>query len=600
MRDNSQNEVIFSEIDLNQLIIAPPGFGKTETMARRIAFLICNKLISSRKKILGITFTNAAAFEMKKKVFQKIGKDQRSLLKILNFHSLCYEIISNFSYKLNLDINFDIISEIDSEKVLLRLIHAKLKEIAQDSDFSEKDLKNHLNKFNLWKAQNVLNSLNTFSPEDKKIYRDIFQKYSEQLLSNNKLDFDLLLIKTLELFKSHPKILSFIRRKISYIIIDEFQDTNGIQYSIAKKLIQGNQAHKSMDPHVIPFICFGDPYQSIYQFQGASSKNLDRLKQDFPEMKLKYLEINHRNKSPLIKTLNDLVRNRNFSEDFIFSGKKYECFITENSDIEAKFIVDEIKKLRRKGIQLHDMCLISPWYSRLNKVTLLLDKEKIDSINFDKFRSKGIEMEYKFLFKTLQNKINIEAINGNLINLFKRACNDESIDWTKDFVLTEIFDYFSDFQRFFFDKDMPFWKKIKLVLNDIRLYINWNQIIREKIQNKLFIASIHQVKGLEFNHVFLIGFEGGIIPNYMSKCNLCVNVELDLSEDINLLYVALSRMKDKCILTLTDTNDWGYRKYPSCILQDFIPIISFYDLNMKKQVQWNAIKCEKIDYQYIN
>jgi superfamily I DNA/RNA helicase len=600
MRDNSQNEIIYTKVNSNRLIIAPPGYGKTETMAKRISYLIRNKLILSGKHILGITFTNAAAFEMKRKVFQKIRMEQRSFLKILNFHSFCYEIMSNFSYKMKIDSNFDIISELESEKLLLKLIEAKLKKLDPNSNFSERELRNQLNSFILWKSQNILNNKGTFSTKDTEIYSDIYNNYSNLLLSKNKMDFDLLLVKTLELFNSHPKILQFLRRKIEYIIIDEFQDTNGLQYSIAKILIQGKSTPDNKNPKFIPFMCFGDPFQSIYQFQGASPKNLDCLREDFPEIELKYLEINHRNKSPLIKSLNNLVRIKSSSEKIQTQVEKYECFIAENIDNEAEFIVKEIQNLINKEIPLHEICLVSPRYSRLKNVDLLLNQEKINFINFEKFRNKYIEKDYSFLFNDLQDLINSKSLKGNLVKRFKKSCSEAKKDWKNDVILIEIFNYFSDFQRFFYDKDMPFWKKIKLILNDIRLDINWNQVIREKIQNKIFLSSIHQVKGLEFSYVFIIGFEGGIIPNFSNKCRKCDIIKLDLNEDINLLYVALSRMKKGCTLTIRNENEWGYRKYASCAFKLFLPIINFYEIETNEHLQWKSVKCNKIEYQYVD
>ncbi len=321
------------------LVTAGAGSGKTRLLTYRIVDLIKNHGVMP-SNILAITFTNKAASEMKERISKMVSEDADKIW-ISTFHAMCSKILrKNIKSLEGFDSNFSIYSESDKDKTL-KIICDKL-EIASDEYKSEaaKHIGNAKNEnLSPWEYQRL-----NPATKDIEVYTKIYSAYQAYLKSNNALDFDDLLIKVYELFKVNPEILSYYQNKFLYINVDEFQDTNSIQYQIVKLL-----ALKNKNIFVV-----GDEDQCIYGWRGANINNMLNFKKDFPEYKLFKLEQNYRSTKQILKTANSLIKN-NFSRlDKVLwtannDGVMVENYVASNETEESEYVASTIFNLVRNG-----------------------------------------------------------------------------------------------------------------------------------------------------------------------------------------------------------------------------------------------------------
>jgi DNA helicase-2/ATP-dependent DNA helicase PcrA len=580
MDDISQNKVIFAAVDENFIIIAPPGYGKTYTMSRRISYLIDNNHIQTSRKILGLTFTNAAAHEMYKKL--EITEDQKvKFIEIETFHSLCYKMIRRYGKKIELTSNFRILSD----KERMELNSSIFGDHYQNEDFRT--------RYENWIQEKTLKANKEYIDEN---YHDIFKRgykrYRASLISNNCLDFNEILIQALVLWKKYPKILKYYQKLYQFILVDEFQDTNKLQYKIFSKLIEGVSLQEEGKTGPLNcFMCFGDPFQSIFLFQGAIAKQMTNLLTDFDCFPLE-LENNHRNNNPTISALNSYLRNDILPNKEAIS--KIPAHIFSNADEEANHIVGEIKNLV-ETIPLHEICLISRTYWRLRSIKEKLIENGLDFVDLEEFKQEKIEENYGFLFKAFNEHINKKILLGSIVNLFKLSCKQSEYKIKGDLVLETFFDFIREFEVYPTIRNLTLWEKLVQLQNDMKLRINWGEILKNKGKGKIFLAAIHQSKGREFEYVFIVGAEN-FFP--YRQCIPCFNGDdPDIEEETNILYVALTRMKKKIKITSLNhvINSSGQKKKRniSCIYEKFVDFIVFYDVTENKIKEYQSIKCFK-------
>lgn len=308
---NTEQRLALQETEGPILVTAGAGSGKTRLLTYRIAHLIRDKYVSPYN-ILAVTFTNKAAREMQERLAEMVEESNR--LTVTTFHTLCCNILRRnivaFQNKVNLkreteyrkgfDSNFSIYSDDDKEKIIKEYFAQN--KIASDDKESTLSLKNAK-----WHISNAKNKgLTPFEYQKEYMdveYIDVFAKiytwYQAELENNNALDFDDLLTKTYELFKMCPEVLSYYQNKFQYIHVDEFQDTNTIQYKIIKLIA---------DKHKNIFIV-GDEDQCIYGWRGANISNILDFKKDFPECRDYKLEQNYRSTKNILNSANALIKN---------------------------------------------------------------------------------------------------------------------------------------------------------------------------------------------------------------------------------------------------------------------------------------------------
>lgn len=335
---NPQQQVAVDHVEGPLLVLAGAGSGKTRIVTFRVAHLL--QLGVPSNEILAVTFTNKAAEEMRNRILQLT---QKSILTC-TFHSLCARILRESIAALGYSRDFAIYDEEDSEKVL--------KECLASLNIKEEkgQLKNF--RFQISQAKNALIEPQQLAKEDK-ILQMVYELYQSKLKEYHALDFDDLLFLTVKLFKEHPDVLAEYQKRWSFILIDEYQDTNEAQYNIARLLAE---KHKNV-------FAVGDPDQSIYSWRGANIHNILNFEKDFPGAVVIPLEQNYRSRSNILEAANALIRhNKSRYEKNLWSdkgeGQKIGFYLAENDHAEADFVVQQLYKLHReKGVRLSD-CVI--------------------------------------------------------------------------------------------------------------------------------------------------------------------------------------------------------------------------------------------------
>ncbi|WP_234696778.1 ATP-dependent helicase [Candidatus Kryptobacter tengchongensis] len=308
------------------LILAGPGSGKTRVLTYKIAYLL--SLGVKPWEILALTFTNKAANEMKERAIQLVG-DIAKNVTIGTFHSVFAKILRQEAEKLGYTKSFTIYDQDDS----LSLIRNVIKEL----NFSEDNVNPSLAQAKISNIKNALITPEVFltlaeNQFDEKIAQ-IYKAYQQSLFQRNAMDFDDLLIKSVELFETHPDVLEKYQTKFKYILVDEYQDTNRVQYVLLKML---SARHRNL-------CVIGDDAQSIYSWRGAEIRNILDFKNDFPECKIFKLEQNYRSTKKILRAADSVIKNN--TEQIL------KNLWTENSEgdpivvLECKDDKDEAEKV---------------------------------------------------------------------------------------------------------------------------------------------------------------------------------------------------------------------------------------------------------------
>ncbi|GAA0362191.1 DNA helicase PcrA [Bacillus horti] len=329
------------------LLIAGAGSGKTRVLTHRIAFLLAEKRITPWN-ILAITFTNKAAKEMKERVARLVGGAAEDIW-ISTFHSMCVRILRRDIDRLGYNRSFSILDSTDQ----LSVIKDVMKRLNIDpKKFEPKAIRGSISTFkNELKTPKQVHQL-TGNYYDK-IVADVYEEYQKVLKSNSSLDFDDLIMKTVELFQEIPEVLEFYQKKFQYIHVDEYQDTNRAQYMLVQMLADQFQN-----------ICVvGDSDQSIYQFRGADISIILSFEKDYTNAKVIKLEQNYRSSKRILQAANEVIKNNAgrkaknlWTEND--EGQKLTYFRGQNEHDEAYFITEKIKEYYDQGIEYENVAIL--------------------------------------------------------------------------------------------------------------------------------------------------------------------------------------------------------------------------------------------------
>lgn len=587
MEFNKQQKEAIEHINGPLLLLAGAGAGKTRVITHRIANMIQNHNISP-SEILAVTFTVKAAKEMKERVEKLINKR----IEIATFHSFALKLLKEYSEELGYEKNFtiyDILDQMNIINLILRKKNYELKEGTYDivsfiSKFKEKNCKEE-----------------DFS--DIKKFREIFKEYNNILKENNAMDFSDILVNLNKLLFD-KEILKNIQERFKYIMIDEYQDTNKIQYDIINKI-----ANKYKNLCVV-----GDENQSIYKFRGADIKNILNFKKDYPKAKVIKLEINYRSTKNIVNASNSMIlHNKERIEKNIKSNSeigskiKYNCYSSEYE--EAEKVVKQIMKNIEKGD--YDNAILY----RVNKQSRLLeeqlsakkikyivkdggkfhDRKEIKNLlhvmyfinnNNDFYNAfKAINMPRRIIGMSTMQLIREFALKHNItlleamqsINLISNINNnhkkyiEEFANYIKNFQsfnsISELIEDIcqkSNYYEYLKLESIDFMDKIENIEEfkksasefEKDLNLNIKEMLNEFLEhienmstqdinemNAVKLMTIHSSKGLEFNNVFIIGFEDGQIPMTINEN------EKNIEEERRLFYVALTRAKKRVYLS---------------------------------------------------
>lgn len=597
---NEQQKKIALDTEGAKLVTAGAGSGKTRLLTHRICHLIENVGVNP-SNILAITFTNKATNEMKERISSMVPHSDGIIIKTL--HSFCAWILRNNIDALDgFDSHFSVFDSSDQDKLLKKVI----KELNIDEDIA-KNCKYHISKAkNDGMNPTEYMSVNRFQPNIEEICR-VYREYQRQLKENNTLDFDDLLLKTLELFNSKPGVLEYYQEKFHYIHVDEFQDTNLVQYKIVKLI-----SAKYKNVFVV-----GDEDQCIYCWRGANIENINNFIKDFKPTVYK-LEQNYRSTKAIIKVANTLIKNNcQRLEKTLFTnnedGEEVTYYEGYDEVEEVEYVARAIYNLSCKGVELNNIGVLM----RVSALSRLIE-EKLLNYNipykvsgifkfFERLEIKNV-LAYLTMIVNPRNNASIERI----INYPKRGIGQATIDklmslseeshipmvdlvenyreldisTTIKSKIAEFGDLITDLKEKYetmgvaefveyvveksgikglyntdSEEDVDRKMNIDQLLQSVKSYEHLNEdanltdyLESVTLQNSLdeedddqpsvSISTVHASKGLEFDYVFIIGLEEGRFP--LSRAMDSMD---EMEEERRLMYVAVTRARKKLYLT---------------------------------------------------
>ncbi|MBQ4434809.1 MAG: UvrD-helicase domain-containing protein, partial [Clostridia bacterium] len=336
---NEQQRQAVENLDGPMLILAGAGSGKTRTLTYRIANLIDHGVPAWR--ILALTFTNKAAREMKNRIGGLIGQELVEDMWVGTFHSVCVRILRRDIEKIGYQRSFTIYDDDDQ----LRVIKDWIKQLKiDDKILSARDVRNVISD-----SKNKLMTADEWFRSSERTYRDqqihdVYVRYEQTLKDNNALDFDDLLMKTLQLLMDHPPVLQYYQDRFHYVHVDEYQDTNTAQYEIVRLLTAESRQ-----------LCVvGDDDQSIYGWRGADINNILDFEKDYPDCTVIKLEQNYRSTSTILDAANQVIaHNEGRKEKVLWTenaqGNKIKLYTAADERDEAAWISGQIRQMRERG-----------------------------------------------------------------------------------------------------------------------------------------------------------------------------------------------------------------------------------------------------------
>ena len=567
------------------LILAGAGSGKTKVLTTKVAYLIEKGVAPTN--ILAITFTNKAAKEMKERIYKLVGSDAYNI-QISTFHSFGLKIVKENYNLLGYEKNFTILDSDDTLSVI--------KKIMKQMNIDIKQLNPRYVKNNISSAKNELIEPSEYekliSVDYEKIIAKIYNQYQKELVKNNSLDFDDLLMLPIKLFREYPRVLKVYQERFKYILIDEYQDTNEAQYLLTKMI---SALYKNI-------CVVGDNDQSVYSFRGANYKNILNFEQDYKDAKVIMLEQNYRSTKTILNAANSVIKNNEFRKDKNLwsdkeEGKKIKYYRAYDEKHEGDYVISEIRKLLEQGYREDEIAVIY----RTNAQSRVLEEQFLKSglpykivgsfFFYNRKEIKDLIAYLKVIYnekddvnveriinvpkrgigtKTINNLVNRASIEGisiydaietgkelefkKIIEELKQASENVSLTELIDLVLDksgikaeleseksleadirlENLEEFKSITKSFEEKEGLV--SLEDFLNEITLVSDVEEHKNET--NRITLMTMHAVKGLEFDVVFIVGMEEGIFPHANSSFD-----KQDLEEERRLCYVAITRAK---------------------------------------------------------
>jgi len=408
------------------LVVAGAGSGKTRVLTRRIAYLMSARHVAPYQ-ILAITFTNKAAGEMKARVAELVGPVAQSMW-VSTFHSACVRILRQEAMRLGYSNSFSIYDSADS----LRLITIVAKELNLDSKrYPARQFQAMISnaKNELMGPQDYVNAA---SNQFEQVTADVYTVYQQRLQRANAMDFDDLILKTVEVLQRFPEAKARFRSRFRHVLVDEYQDTNHAQYILVKELV-GSESD-GMPPAELCVV--GDADQSIYGFRGATIRNILQFELDYPNATTVLLEQNYRSTQNILSAANAVItKNVSRKEKNLWtdsgSGALLTGYVAENEHDEARFIADEIRQLQRdEKSQPGDTAIFyrTNAQSRVFEEVFMrsaLPYKVVGGLRFYERREVKDLLAYLRVLANLDDEISLRRV----INVPKRGIGDTSLDY---------------------------------------------------------------------------------------------------------------------------------------------------------------------------
>lgn len=583
---SSLNEVQKEAVTFGQgpvLILAGAGSGKTRALTYRMAYLVSQGI--KPQNILGVTFTNKAASEMKQRVAKLLGGAEASPF-LATFHSFCARILRQEISVLGYPRSFSIYDE-DDQKSLVKNVIKKL-----DLDPKRFNPAAALSLISKAKAD-LLDPTDLAETEKGYFYEhlvDIYHEYQKALKENKALDFDDLLNFTIEILRQEEDVLAKYQSRYQYVLVDEYQDTNQAQY-VLTKLLAAPQNNLTV---------VGDAAQSIYSWRGATIKNILSFETDYPNAQIFNLEQNYRSTKNILDAATAVILPNKNVHPVLFlktdneAGNNLTLYEAEDEVDEAQFVVSQIEKggrfsesaiLYRTNAQsrpLEEVLLNKGIPYKLIGGTRFYERREIkdilaylrfiqnrqDSLSFERIVNVPIRGVGKVALTSFKKGKKVEEIEKflNLIQRYRELSSRVVVLDLLDKLLSEI-----GYQNYLDDgteEGVLRWENVKELRS---VAANFSQLpaqesllsflenvalveaeylpdypLSDSNSDAVTLMTIHAAKGLEFSNVFLVGMEEGIFPHARSLYS-----QTELEEERRLCYVGITRARKNLFLTYT-------------------------------------------------
>ena len=410
--NNEQREAVF-HTEGPLLILAGAGSGKTRVLTHRIAYLI-DEMGVNPWNILAITFTNKAAGEMRERVDRIVGFGSESIW-VSTFHSTCVRILRRHIDRLGYGTNFTIY-DTDDQKTLMKEVMKVLQ--LDPKRYKERGLIAEISSAKNEKMSPDEYELEAPGDYNRQVIARVYREYEKQLRANNALDFDDLLVKAVQLLETQPDILEYYQERFRYIMVDEYQDTNTVQFKLIQLL-----AKKYRNLCVV-----GDDDQSIYKFRGANIRNILNFEQVFQDARVIKLEQNYRSTEMILNAANGVIRNNYGRKDKTLwtangEGEKLQFKQFDNEHDEAEYVVRDIRAHVREGIrsyQDHAVLYRTNAQSRVFEECLVAANVPYKIVGGVNFYSRKEIKDLLAYLKTIDNGVDDLAVK-RIINVPKRG-----------------------------------------------------------------------------------------------------------------------------------------------------------------------------------
>ena len=593
------------------LIGAGAGSGKTRVLTRRIAWIL-SQFGAWPSQILAITFTNKAAAEMRERLSVLIGPVARRMW-VSTFHSACVRILRRDGKALGLKSGFSIYDSADSErlvKIIATEFNVDVKRYTPRSILAR--ISDYKNQLIGWRTQ-----LAAYAPDFKpggrnykiskfdnveELYAIIYAEYEHRLAMANAVDFDDLIVRTVELLRDHPDVADYYRHKFRYILVDEYQDTNHAQYVLIRELAGVDAGEPSAlaaaadrrGPAWITVV--GDSDQSIYAFRGADIRNIQDFEEDFPNAKTILLEQNYRSTQTILDAANAVISHNEGRKPkklwtAVGKGEPIVGYAADNAQQEAVWVAGEIARLHADdGVAYSDMAIMAYLQAILNPA---------DDVNLRRIlnvpkrglgaRAEGIVLEYArergtSFFDALRHMEQIEGMPTRTakglkafrelmasMSAFARANINKPSD-----IVAEVLSksgLLAELQKSADPQDQSRVENLSQLQSTAAEYeqntpdatlggfLETTALVADSDQlpdgnedsGKVTLMTLHTAKGLEYPVVFLTGLEQGTFPHSRS-----LEDASELSEERRLAYVGITRAKRRLYVTRAAVRaQWG-------------------------------------------
>ena len=602
LNDRQKEAVFCTEGPL--LVLAGAGSGKTRVLTHRIAYLIEEREVNPWN-IMAITFTNKAAGEMRERVDHLVSFGSESVW-VSTFHSSCVRILRRFIDHLGYSTNFSIY-DADDQKTLMRQILKKM-------DLDPKQFRDRAMLSAISGAKNELISpeefrLNAEGDWRAKKIAEVYQSYQDELKNNNALDFDDLIFKTVDLFRTNADVLAYYQERFRYIMVDEYQDTNTAQFRLIELL-----AGKYKNLCVV-----GDDDQSIYKFRGANISNILDFEGAFPGAKVIKLEQNYRSTGHILDAANAVIRNnrgrkektlwtangegepvifRQYDQayeeadgivrDILRDGREYQNYAVlyrtnaQSRLLEEKCIAHDVPYRLVGGVNFYQRREIKDILSYLKTIAngqddlavqriINVPKRGIGAASIGKITAWASEQGLSFYdacaraaaVPSLGKAVGKVAVFTGQIEALREAMEGgATIRELMEQILSDT-GYKEELQA---EGEIEFQTRMENIEELMNKAVNYSEEAEhpsldefleqvalvadvdrmDDSENRVTLMTLHSAKGLEFPVVYLSGFEDGLFPSSMA---IMSDDRTDLEEERRLCYVGITRAKERLVIT---------------------------------------------------